>query len=292
MLPYYKEEEEASLHRQLSQRAVELVVQGHWKEAEAVNRGIIDDFPTDVEAHNRLGRVLIELGDFVKAKEAYTKALELDPNNAIAKRNLARLSSLPESVTTVANEESRVESKLSAETRGIAPDLFVAETGKAGILKLHNMASSDILAKLVIGDWVKLKVEGQRLIVQSEQGDYIGEVEIKFALRLIKLINSGNRYDAAISNMGTNEGYVIIKETYQHPNQLGHLPFPIKDTITLRPHTRDSFLRRSVDALGNREGEVEENSEIEYIREEAEAELDGFTVLEEGAASGNKEEIA
>ena len=291
MLPYYKEEDEASLHRQLSQKAVELVVQGRWKEAEAVNRDIIEGFPTDVEAYNRLGRALIELGDFVSAKEAYEKASELAPNNAIAKRNLARLASLPQSIGMDKNEKSRIEGKSITETRGIVPDLFVTETGKAGIAKLHNMALSNVLAKLAVGDRVQLRVEGQRLIVQSEQGEYIGEVEPQYALRLIKLINGGNRYDVGTLKMGSDGGYVIIKEVYQHPSLAGRLPFPIKRITAPRPNVRESLLRRGIEALEGGAEEIEVGREVDYIKEEEASELEGFTVLEEDIESGDKEEI-
>ena len=58
---YQEEEEKAQLRQQLSKEAIDLALQGRWEEAEAVNRDIIKRFPTDVEAYNRLGRVLTGL---------------------------------------------------------------------------------------------------------------------------------------------------------------------------------------------------------------------------------------
>ena len=170
MLSYHEDEREARLHRQLSHRAVELAVQGRWEEAAAVNRDIIDKV-ADVEAYNRLGRALIGLEDFDAAKEAYAKSLELSTNNSIAKKNLARLDSLPQSIETVEVKEPGVKRRARTKTQGINPALFISEMGKVGRVKLRNIASSDVQAKLVVGDRVQLTVKGQRLIVETEQGN-------------------------------------------------------------------------------------------------------------------------
>ena len=324
MLPYYKEEEKERLHRQLSQKAVELAVQGRWEEAEMVNQDIIERFAADVEAYNRLGRALIELGDLVRSKEAYAKALELAPDNTIAKKNLSRIKfgiSLSQSTAVTESGESRVETKSSSKTiLALAPDLFVTEMGKAGVAKLHNMASRDVLersegfARLIVGDRVQLRVEGQRLIVESEQGEYVGEVEPKHALRLIKLIKGGNRYDTAILKVGDDDLSVIIKEVYQHPSQAGCLSFPLKQVQGKSVAALRSYAKGRPSSLhplsgeGREEEEQEEGGprppyplsgegregtkEIEHPGEREESDLEGFTVSEissESIFSGENE---
>ena len=47
-----------------------------------------DSFP---QAYNNLGIALAELGDEEGAKEAFSRALELDPSNSSAKSNLNRM---------------------------------------------------------------------------------------------------------------------------------------------------------------------------------------------------------
>src|SRR3989304_8870339 len=84
------------IRRQRAEQAIQLAMQGQWEEAAKVNRIIIDVFPNDVDAYNRLGKACTELGRFAEAREAYGKALGLDPHNSIAQKNLARLSSLGE----------------------------------------------------------------------------------------------------------------------------------------------------------------------------------------------------
>ena len=68
---------EAWPRRQLTREAIDLAMRGRWEEAVVANKDIIEIFPTDVSAYNRVGKALAELGRYTEAKEAYTKALEI-----------------------------------------------------------------------------------------------------------------------------------------------------------------------------------------------------------------------
>ena len=116
----YQEEEQVSLKRWGSKQAIALAMQGRWKEAVAANKSLVESFPNDVEAYNRLGRAFMELGEYSQAKEAYNRAMELDPYNTIAKKNLSRLSQLREGKAAPEGASHRVE-----------PRNFIEETGKA-----------------------------------------------------------------------------------------------------------------------------------------------------------------
>lgn len=270
------EEDKTRLRRQLSREAIALAMQSCWEEAVALNRTIIDSFPTDVDAYNRLGRALVELGEFAQAKEAYSRALELAPNNIIAKKNLERLSLLQEASESVKKDYHKV-----------VPQLFVAEMGKAGVVNLHNLAPKEILAKMAAGEEVYLKVRRQHLVVENNRREYLGEVEPKHGLRLAKLMNGGNKYVAAIVSL--EEGVkVIIREVFQHPTQAGQLSFPVKTVEGFRSYGKDSLLRRGVT------GEEEELwEEAEYAQEEEEVALlpDGFSILEEATPGEEITEI-
>ena len=254
----YHEGEKARLGRRLSQEAIALAMQGQWEEAVVVNQSIIASVPTDVDAYNRLGRAFMELGEFGQAREAYRKALEFAPGNVIAKKNLDRLSLLGEA--RVGMKDGR---------RKVAPRLFVAEMGKAGVVYLDHLAPQEILAKMAAGDQVYLKVKGQRLIVENEQEEYLGEVELRHAIRLIKLIEGGNEYIAAIVGLDDRQMKVIIRETLQHPDQIGRPSFPVKESGGFRPHVKDTLLRR------------DEDEEADYLQLEEEVELlpDGFSIF-------------
>ena len=281
-----EEEEKARLRQRLSKEAIDLALQGRWEEAEAVNRDIIEKFPTDVEAYNRLGRALTESGDFDRAKEAYFKTLELAPDNAIAKKNLARLTSLSESMATLRSDPQKASSRRT-QARRVALDLFITEMGKAGVVNLHNVASGEVLAKMGFGDQVYLEARGQHLIVASQSGEYLGEVEPRQGLRLIKLMQGGNRYDAAILNVEEDKVQVIIKEVYQHPSQVGRPCFLVKATEHLRTRIKESLLRRGIIADEN-----EASPELGYLEEEEElgpeeeSLPEGFTAVGEDGERG------
>jgi len=278
--------EKARLRQRLTKEAIDLALQGRWEEAEAVNRDIIEKFPTDVEAHNRIGRALREMEDFDRAKEAYFKALELAPDNAIAKKNVARLTSLSESMATLSSEPQKAPTQRT-QARKVTLDLFVTEMGKAGVVNLHSVASSKVLAKMAFGDQVHLEAKGQRLIVVSQSGEYLGEVEPKQGLRLIKLMLGGNRYDAAILNAEEGKVQVIIKEVYQHPSQVGRPSFLVKSTEHLRTRIKESLLRRGIIT-----DESENTPELGFLEEEEypgpeeESLPEGFTVVGEDGERG------
>jgi len=71
------------LRRVLPERAIALAMQNRWSEAADVNRKIIELYPNDADAYNRLGKALLEMGSYRDALSTYRKAVELDPNNII-----------------------------------------------------------------------------------------------------------------------------------------------------------------------------------------------------------------
>ncbi|GAI32663.1 unnamed protein product, partial [marine sediment metagenome] len=145
----YQEEEQAGLRRRRSKQAIALAMQGRWREAVVANQSLIESFPNDVNAYNRLGRAHMELGEYSQAKEAYSRAIELAPYNMIAKKNLERLSRLGEAMVG-----------LQADSQQVEPQQFVEETGKAGVVNLYRLGTREILAKMVAGDRVYLKIDG------------------------------------------------------------------------------------------------------------------------------------
>ena len=155
----YQQDGQAKLRQQRSTQAVALAMQGQWREAVTANTAIIDSFPNDIEAYNRLGRAYMELGEYSPAKDAYQRAIELDPYNTIAQKNLQRLSHLEE---TVAGTEGN--------SRKVEPQHFIEETGKAGIVNLHNLAPKEIVARMASGDRVYLRTEGHNLNIENHLG--------------------------------------------------------------------------------------------------------------------------
>lgn len=259
-----REDEKARIWRRAIQDAIRLAAESRWQEAVSANKSIIEVFPTDVDAYNRLGRAYMELGDYKNARGAYGRALELSPHNIIARKNLDRLALL---------EAANVRSK-EQQRRKLPPNAFIAEPGKAGVVNLRELAPQRVLVNMSPGEQVFLRVNNQDVIVENDKKEYLGVIEPEHGLRLAKLIKGGNQYIAAIVSLDGDRVKVIIRETFQHPSQEGKLSFPIRTVEAYPAHIKDSLLRYSA-------GEEEGMEEIEYAEsEEGELVPEGFSIFE------------
>jgi hypothetical protein len=232
----FQAEDRTRAKRQHADQAIQLALQGRWAEAARLNREIIETFPNDVDAYNRLGKAMTELGRYADARDAYMKALEIDPLNSIARKNLTRLSSLGEQ-----------EAAPRPASQKLSPQMFIEETGKTGVTVLLK-PNMDIAARMTAGDQVNLQRQNGSLVIQSLAGEYVGEVEPRLGQRLIKLMDGGNEYIAAISGLDQNEVRLFIRETFQHSSQTGKLSFPPTVTETFRPYVKGGrLLHRDAD---------------------------------------------
>jgi hypothetical protein len=260
-----------------AKEAVGLALQGQWQEAVAANRSILERFPEDVETYNRLGRALMEIGEYAEARKTYERTLELDGFNSIAKKNLNRLSLIGK---RAAKASARKASARKADARKVVADIFVEETGRAKVVKLVSLAAKEVVAKMAPGEEVAPYVEGQRLLVKNKEGDCLGEVEPKYGARLAKLTKGGNRYIAAVHSLSDKEMKVIVREIYQHPSQAGRPSFPLKDKQGYRPYVRESLLRHR----------LEDEEFADEADETVEAEREGFSVTDVYDHSGSEDE--
>jgi len=231
----FQAEDRARARRQHAEQAIQLALQGRWTEAAELNRGIIESFPHDVDAFNRLGKAMTELGQYGEAKVAYNKALEIDPLNSIARKNLTRLATLGDN-----------EAAPRPASQKLSPQMFIEETGKTGITVLVR-PNMDVAARMTAGDQVNLDRQNGSLVIQSMAGEYVGEVEPRLGQRLMKLMEGGNEYIAAISALDDKEVRLFIRETFQHSSQTGRLSFPPTVTETVRPYVKGRLLHRDAD---------------------------------------------
>ena len=270
----YQEEGQVRLRRLRTKQAIALAMQGRWREAVAANQSLIENFPNDIDAYNRLGRAYMELGEYSRAKEAYSRTLEIDPYNTIAEKNLRRLSRLGEVAVGAEDDSGKVE-----------PQSFIEEIGKAGVVNLYHLAPPEILARMVAGDKVHLKIDGGSLIVENGRGEYLGQVEPKHAQRLIRLMEGGNKYTAAIISSTEDAVTVIIREVYQDPSQAGQLSFPTKGVEGIRPDVSDRMLRRGLEY----EEELVGEPGYTIVGEEGEVLLEEFPEIEDKDEDENEE---
>jgi len=247
----YQEEKQVRLRRQGSKQAIALAMQGRWREAVAVNESLLENFPHDVDAYNRLGKAYVELGEYTRARETYSRAIEIDHYNVIARRNLRRLSHLEEAAVDLEGGSHKAE-----------PQHFIEEVGKAGVVELYCLAPPEVLVRITAGDIVYLKIDGSGLVVENGRKECLGQVPPKYGQRLIKLMGGGNKYTAAVLSSTGDSMSVIIREVYQDPSQAGQLSFPGRRVEGFQPYVTDRIFRR----------ELEDEEEL--------AEMPGYTVIE------------
>jgi tetratricopeptide (TPR) repeat protein len=249
-------EEDARLKQKGSEQAIQLALESKWEEAASLNKAILEAQPNDVDTWNRLGKSLLELGRYREAHEAYGKSLSLDPVNSIAKRNLDRLEGLQDA------EAPRREAVAK-----VAQDLFIEEVGKSGSTILRN-TPRETLATLTAGDEVYLRPESDSLQIANVNGDVLGSVEPKLGLRLMRLIQGGNQYAAAVKSLSDSDVEVIIKETFRDPSQT-RLSFPATGSgESVRPYIKESLLRLADD---DDDDLIDDDTESEDWDGEAEA---------------------
>ncbi len=242
-------EERLRAKRHLTDRAIALAMASRWEDAARVNRELLELFPDDVDAHNRLGKALTELGRLDEARGAYSRAATLDPTNVIASKNLQRLSKLA------------AESAISTAPARVDPSLFIEESGKTIITQLQHTAGPVVLAKLTAGDLLELRPNAHTVRVVTPEGDAVGQLEPKLAKRLIDLLGGGNRYQAAVTSVDEQSVKVIIRETYRNPKMAGKVSFPSKAPSEFRGYIKDSLLKYDLDDEDILDEETEEGVE-------------------------------
>jgi len=251
----FQAEDRTRAKKQQADAAIQMALQGRWEDAVGLNKSILESFPSDVDAYNRLGKAMTELGRYKDARGAYERALEIDSLNSIARKNLTRLSTLGEKAPPKAANQK------------LSPQMFIEETGKTGITTLTR-TNMDVANRLTAGDQVQLARDKKgNLAVNTLGGEYIGDVETRLAQRLTKLMDGGNEYVAAISSLGEDAVKVFIRETFQDAAQTGKLSFPPTVTETFRPYTKSRLVRDREDDTS-----FEETDEVDDWAPGAEAE--------------------
>ncbi|RLC32749.1 hypothetical protein DRH13_01205 [Candidatus Woesebacteria bacterium] len=194
----------------LAQKAIAAALKASWKDALELNKTILKNDSTDVDALNRLARAHSELGEIDKAKQTAQKVIRIDPHNTIAAKALEKWKGLRKG-------EKTITSKFSAR-------VFLEEPGKTKIVSLLHLGDSKkVLANLDSGDEVILKLGSHRISVCSLNKKYIGRLPDDLSASLIKLIKRGNEYQVFVKSSKPQEIKVFIRET-KRVKELENIP--------------------------------------------------------------------
>src|SRR5947209_500634 len=217
--------------RSKSEQAITLAMKNRWDEAAQVNREILDLFPNEVDAFNRLGKALTELGRYAEARDAYAQAVKLDPLNGIASKNLQRLAKLA------------AEGSAAPAPSPVDPRLFIEESGKTTVTQLTDVRRSEATAKLSAGDQLSLTRRGNQVVVTNAAGHDIGRIEPKLEQDLIRLLDLGNHYAVFVTAANEQSIHVIIRETHRSAAMGNRPSFRPAAAVEVRAYTREGTQR-------------------------------------------------
>jgi tetratricopeptide (TPR) repeat protein len=222
-----------------------MAMENRWAVAVSANNRILEVAPDDVSTLNRLGRALMELGQYDDARDAYTRSLTISPSNMIAQKNLARVAAL------------QGETRPDTTAAKVGPQMFIAEPGKSAVTSVKLKGKASALAVIAVGEQVELVVNRRTLSVRDARGALLGSVEQRLARRIIDLMKGGNQYDAALVSAAGDTARVVIRETYQDPSQVGKVSFPALETAPVRDDVHDGV----GDDVDDEEAEADDTAE-------------------------------
>lgn len=186
----------------LEQQAIDAAINLRWQQAIELNNQIIKLDPGNDSVYLRLGFIYLQLKDMTKAKRFYSKALRIQPKNAVALQNLERIRVL----------EKAKSSRDKEEHVSFDPDLFIESTGKTKTVALANLGQKNVLASLTIGQPVELKIKKRRVEVRTISNDYIGTLPDDLSKRLIFFLKAKSIYVTYIKEATLTKVIVFIKE--------------------------------------------------------------------------------
>lgn len=183
----------------IKNQAIQTALTGDWQTAITLNKSLLTENPEDIDALNRLALAFSITGNLKEAKKTYSKVLKIDPLNPIALRNLKRLKDKKNPPQNLKNAGSSIN------------NAFIEETGRTKVVELVNVTQPKIIESLRAGASVELSIKRLKIFVLQDM-QYIGVLPDDIGKRLIKLIKSGNKYEAYIKCASPHRVTVFIKE--------------------------------------------------------------------------------
>jgi tetratricopeptide (TPR) repeat protein len=237
------------------EEAIAAALESRWSDAIAINEALAERHGADEETYNRLGKAKSEVGHLQEALESYQSSLGLNSLNLIAQKQVRRITALLEA-----------SARPAAAAGVIDVDLFTEEPGKSGRTVLTPPPGGGAVGAAVApGDTVELITSGTQLLAETSRGVALGAVEPKLSGRLRPLIETGNRYSAAVSRVEDDRIELIVREILQAPENSRKSSFPISRSARrddFRPYAKESLLsERGVDDEGF--GDVDDDPAIE-----------------------------
>jgi tetratricopeptide (TPR) repeat protein len=193
----------------LKNKAIDEAVLGNYENAILLNQEILKLEPQDVDSIMQLAHAHWQLGDLSDAKKFYRQAIEIEPNNSLAKKRLLLLSSLNSKTTRLTPRRSQV--------RIVPITDLIEEPGKTKIVWLGNICKPEHLGPLRIGEETFLRSRKRRLEVRDIDTNFIGCLPDDISKRMLEFMSQGAAFEAFIFSIDRNEVKVYLREVAKPP---------------------------------------------------------------------------
>lgn len=128
------------------------------------------------------------------------------------------------------------------------------EPGKTKVIPLVGLGLKTIILELNIGDPIKLIARKHVIAVYDQAKRYLGKIPDDLSLRLIKLIKTGNEYQAVVKAVGPKALTIFVKESKRSKKNI-HLPS--------FPFSKDQYYSFAPESIFKTENIQEEDNYIE-----------------------------
>lgn len=199
----------------LEEKAINAAVSADWEQAIKLNKEILKLDQKNIEACLRLGYGYLQLSNFKQAKRYYKRTLRIQSSNLVAKENLERI--------IILEKESQKKNKQSF---SIDPNLFLETSGKTKSIELTKLGQKNILASLMVGQKVYLKIRKRKVEIRTENDEYIGSLPDDLSKRLIFFINAKSKYSVNIKQASLNKIEIFILEQKKGKRVYKYSSFP------------------------------------------------------------------
>src|SRR3989338_4688346 len=233
----------------LENQAIDAAVNFKWQEAIDLNEKIIKLDKKNLPAFLRLGFATSQNQKFTDAIKYYKKALKIQPSNNIAKENIERLKVL----------QNKNTKKSKKSPMYLDPNLFLESTGKTKSVALVNIGQKNILAQLIVGQEVDLKIKKRKVEIRTKENEYIGTLPDDLSRRLLVFLKAKSKYSVFIKEAGLSKVIVFIREEIKGKKVQQYLSFPqnIQSQIGEMQNEKE----------GEAESEVEAEVDLEKLAE-------------------------
>jgi len=205
----------------LEKQAIDSAMNGQWDQAIGFNENIVKIDKKNIEAYLRLGFAFLQVNKIKKAKQYYSQALKIQPNNNFVKKNLERIKILESKKLTYSNSPP------------VDPLLFVDIPGKTKTVTLVNCGPKSVLAKLTVGQKVFLINKKRRVEIRTKNKEYAGCLPDDLSKRLAIFIKNGGVFAVYIKETTLKHTIVLIKEEKKGPKMTRFIAFPANSNINI-----------------------------------------------------------